>query len=476
MWLLRMPSFLPMLGIPVVLVTVPAGPGGAAPGETRDNVSAERVLPGRGEEPWKPRSFPAAGLPPCSEAQPFARGFNIETEPSRRPTQVNAVALDPMDNVLLAGQLGGRLDLGLDGGRLSPEGAPDALVVKLDPCGKILWAKAFGDAAEQGVTDVATDAAGNVVVVGYFDSAIDFGAGPLAMRGRYGDVFVTKLDRDGRVLWVKQIFAEEDGQVFGVSIAVDSAGNALLLGALEGTANLGDRVVGPGWETNFVAKLDPEGHTLWSTMLGTNPDEVPSEIEVDSADNAFVAGAVGGGRALLAFALSPGGKICWSKVFRRLGAPQEEYFIDMDVSRAGTLLLAGEGYLGRPSEPNVVGPHFIAEVEASGEIRWYTPRSEVVARIAATPLGSTFVAGTSGHCRVATPLAEDCIDLLLAELDSSGVEQRLQRFAGAAEVTALEADAQGRAVIAGRFTGTLDLEPRPLTTPGIALFVARIPR
>jgi hypothetical protein len=93
-------------------------------------------------------------------------------------------------NVLVAGRFEGTIDFG--GGPLASLGVGDVFVAKLDTDGGHLWSKRFGNASDEAAAGVATDSAGNVLVAGHFDGAIDFGGGPLNNAGG-GDVFVVKL-------------------------------------------------------------------------------------------------------------------------------------------------------------------------------------------------------------------------------------------------------------------------------------------
>jgi hypothetical protein len=67
-------------------------------------------------------------------------------------------------------------------------------VAKFTPDGKAIWARRFGDPANQGADGVATDAAGDVLVTGSMYGTVDFGTGtPLSASGSASDVFLAKL-------------------------------------------------------------------------------------------------------------------------------------------------------------------------------------------------------------------------------------------------------------------------------------------
>jgi hypothetical protein len=102
----------------------------------------------------------------------------------------SAVAVDPSDNVLVAGGFNGTVNFG--GGTLTSGGAKDVFLAKLTPEGAHIWSKGFGDADYQEAQAVATDASGDALVAGYFAGAIDFGGGTLTSAGGE-DAFVAKF-------------------------------------------------------------------------------------------------------------------------------------------------------------------------------------------------------------------------------------------------------------------------------------------
>ena len=89
----------------------------------------------------------------------------------------------------------------------------DVFVAKLDADGKHLWSKDFGDDREQRARAVAVDHLGNVVMTGFFRGEIDFGAGtPFVSAPEYrNDVFVSKLSPGGAHVWSRSYGGEIDG-------------------------------------------------------------------------------------------------------------------------------------------------------------------------------------------------------------------------------------------------------------------------
>lgn len=200
------------------------------------------------------------------------------------------VAVDSAGDALLLGEFQGAVDLG--GGPLASAGGVDVLVAKLDPAGGHVWSKRLGGAGDERGGGIAVDAQGNVFVIGTFSSTIDLGGGPLTSAGGT-ELFVAKLDPQGNHLWSRRVAG--DFAAFGVSrdhLAVDAGGNLLITGFLYGTADFGD---GPpataGGYNLFVAKLDGQGNHQWTKHFSGIHD---GAVTTDSEGNVLLTGLLWG--------------------------------------------------------------------------------------------------------------------------------------------------------------------------------------
>src|SRR5438477_225730 len=144
---------------------------------------------------------------------------------------------------------------------------------------------------------IAVDSARNAYVTGATGST-DFPiASPFqAAIGGSSDAFVTKLNATGSALVYSTYLGGSSNDV-GAGIAVDSAGNAYVTGYTASTnfptASPFQAAIG-GASDAFVTKLNATGLVLlYSTYLGGSSDDVAAGIAVDSAGNAYVAGAAG---------------------------------------------------------------------------------------------------------------------------------------------------------------------------------------
>jgi hypothetical protein len=157
-------------------------------------------------------------------------------------------------------------------------GGDDVFVTKFDPDGNLLWGRQVGTTAGEGGVDVATDRQGNVFFAG--DTTGSLG-GPLA--GVY-DSFVGKYSADGDLLWIRQLGSADADECHDVT--VDGAGNVYIGGATWG--NLG----GPnaGSSDAFVSKYDPDGNFLWTMQFGTTDTDWGNGVSADASGNVYVSG------------------------------------------------------------------------------------------------------------------------------------------------------------------------------------------
>jgi len=165
----------------------------------------------------------------------------------------------------------------------------------------------LGGAAGDSGAGIAVDSAGNAYIVGTTQS-LDFPATAGAFDGTLGnpdqspDVFVSKLDSTGSILLYATYLGGSKAD-FGRAIAVDSAGDAYVMGrthsanfpttagAFDTTANFPSPPRLPDITDVFVTKLNANGSGLvYSTYLGGIEDDGPGAIAIDATGNAYVTG------------------------------------------------------------------------------------------------------------------------------------------------------------------------------------------
>ena len=100
------------------------------------------------------------------------------------------------------------------------------------------------------------DTAGNVLMAGYFQQAVDLGSGLLTSNGGY-DIFVAKYaSTNGASMWVDHFGGT--GYDVGNGVAVDKSDNVLSTGYFQQTVNFGTELLtSAGGQDIFLIKLSP---------------------------------------------------------------------------------------------------------------------------------------------------------------------------------------------------------------------------
>lgn len=187
------------------------------------------------------------------------------------------------------------------GQALSGSNGIDYYLVKYDGMGNVLWAKGAGGLYDDYGQSVATDAAGNVFVIGFFSSdTINFGTNSLVNIGvlpNVPDIFIVKYDATGNVVWAKKT-----GGIFGdrgYGIAADASGNVFVTGSYDSQITFGSTVLNSGGSYNcmFIVKYDTGGNVLWANSANSNSSSNSFGFctSADAAGNVYVAGSCANG-------------------------------------------------------------------------------------------------------------------------------------------------------------------------------------
>lgn len=216
----------------------------------------------------------------------------------------SSCATDASGNVYLAGSSGSTVTgvIATAGSYQSASGGGggDAMLVKFNGSGVRLWATYYGGTADEGASSCATDAAGNVYMVGTSNSlnAIAtagshqsvFGGGSTGG----GDAFLVKFDSNGSRQWAT--YYGGTGEDYGNSCATDASGNVFIAGYTGSgngtsiaTAGGHQPVYGTGSDA-FLAKFDASGTRQWGTYYGGNYSELCYSCATDAVGNVYLAG------------------------------------------------------------------------------------------------------------------------------------------------------------------------------------------
>lgn len=131
------------------------------------------------------------------------------------------VAVDASGNACVSGYTDGTLP------GQSLVGGYDAYIARFDPSGNMVWARQYGSELYDHGYGVTMDAASNIYVVGDTDGAL-----PGQANAGVRDAIAVKYDSNGNMVWRRQFGSGLYDNAQGV--AVDSSGNAYVAGSTNG--------------------------------------------------------------------------------------------------------------------------------------------------------------------------------------------------------------------------------------------------
>lgn len=217
--------------------------------------------------------------------------------------QVTNVAIDASRNVLATGTFDATVDfdpsVGISNLTAGGTNLDDVFVLKLNSSGNFVWVKSFTNTTSDDVgTAIATDAAKNVYISGYYSGALDINPGApvqnIVSAGGF-DGFVAKLDSNGNYITHFSIGSTGADKVFALTLG--TAAEIHIGGSFNGTVDFDpsaatNNEVSTGGQDGFLAKYTSAGAYIWSTGLGSATSDACNDIAVDNANNVFVTGNV----------------------------------------------------------------------------------------------------------------------------------------------------------------------------------------
>jgi len=266
------------------------------------------------------------------------------------------VVVDASGNIYSTGYVTGATTFGTTL-NLTTNGYSDIYVSKSDANGNFIWAKTFGGSSADRGFDIALDASDNILITGYFNGTALFDGFTITASGSSQDLFIAKLDNSGNVIWVISEGGTDAETGFG--IATDDAGNVVVIGQYRGTTSLAgntfisktDPVTNIQSFDFFVAKYSPSGAPLWSLNGASNYDNKGLAVKVDHNNNILVSGQFSDTlsfastqinntiyNAGMVFQLSPTGSLNW---FKKLGAFQCVAY-DLEFDANNNVYVTGE--------------------------------------------------------------------------------------------------------------------------------------
>ncbi|MGV3723383.1 MAG: BTAD domain-containing putative transcriptional regulator [Actinomycetota bacterium] len=232
------------------------------------------------------------------------------------------------------------------------------------PGGRELWVARYerlpGDGDSE-PTDAVTDAAGNVYVTGFIQTAehdVDF--------------LTIKYDPSGRKLWEARYNGPGNDVDRARSIAVDALGNVYVTGDSDsGRGNGSSRLSGLDYAT---VKYGPDGKQQWASRYNgpDNGEDFPVKVAVGPAGEVYVTGSVWGRHGVVASTdyatvkYDAAGALQWARPFDQ--AQLEDRAVDLAVSPSGDVVVTGHSQHVRHIGPDT--DYVTLAYSPGGDVRW----------------------------------------------------------------------------------------------------------
>lgn len=221
-----------------------------------------------------------------------------------------------------------------------------AAVVKYRQSGEFAWSLVFEDETRVYTSDLAVDAEGNAVSVGYYEYPESTSSGAIAV----------KNDRSGNPLWTQRLTVGERTGFYGV--AIDDSLNVYASGFSSGAGSNGEVL---------VVKYGPDGDVVWrKTHDFVGYADLAGRSALDRQGYLIAAGSVfeGSWRALLA-KFTPDGETTWTRRYD-LWLDNLGELHDVQVDNANNIVVCGWGRVssGEPMRA------LTAKFSPDGETLW----------------------------------------------------------------------------------------------------------
>ena len=322
------------------------------------------------------------------------------------------------------------------------------------------WIKLLRTSDSDVAADLTTDSMGNLYVAGRTKGNLNG-----EINGGNWDAFIVKYDLLGELQWTKLLGAS--GFDVANALTTDSMGNLYVAGSTTG---------GLKGENNnrlfdaFIVKYNTAGVLQWTKLLGTNGDDLASDLTTDSSDNLYVAGVTGGSlngetnngnRGAYIVKYNTAGVLQWTKL---LGASDFEFANALTTDSMGNLYVAGSTTGSVNGEADgIYSDAFLNKYNSIGTLQWTKAVGasdwDFATALTTDSSDNLYVAGsTNGNLNGETNSGHG--DAFIAKYNTAGELQwtKLLGTNGDDEANALITDSLGNLYVAGRTDGDLNGE------------------
>ncbi|MDY6794633.1 MAG: protein kinase [Actinomycetota bacterium] len=226
----------------------------------------------------------------------------------------------------------------------SSGGENDARMIKVDSRGSQFWDRTYGGEVAYLSNSVQQTSGGGYILAGYTESS-----------DKAGDGFLIKTDVDGEELW-RQDYGGENTDRFSTAVQTSDGGYAMA-----GYTQSSDSDMRDAW----LVKTDSEGTQLWSHTYGGTKSDLASSLQQTSDGGYILAGytdSMGEGRDAWIVKTDDDGNELWS---RNYGGPESDSAKSVVQTSDGGYALAGQS-----DSYGEGGDGWLVKTDGDGEYMW----------------------------------------------------------------------------------------------------------
>lgn len=204
----------------------------------------------------------------------------------------NGLALDSSGNIYVGGRFNSNsITIGTTV-LTNPTTGGAAFLLKLDAFGNPIWNKILNGSGHDYIEAVDVDSSGNIFITGgFYSTSLNFGTTSISNTNNYKDAFIAKYNSTGNFQWVKKIGGTNDEDVRNIKL--DNNGNIYITGHFSSpNLNLGTtNLTLNSFQDIFLTKYDTNGNVLWARKGGVSGYNTSTGLTIDSNNNSYISGA-----------------------------------------------------------------------------------------------------------------------------------------------------------------------------------------
>lgn len=249
-------------------------------------------------------------------------------------------------------------------------GEKDALVIKINALGSLIWQKNFGGTDIDQISDILEMKDGRLLVAGWSYSFDE----DLRENNGGSDFWLFCLDKFGNLDWSKNYGGEEQDKAN--SICENRNGGIMMVGS---SRSFDDQDNAWGGTDCGILKLNDLFEIEWYRNFGgRGTDEGKKIVQLEDGNFLVLGFSTSdegdldynfGGRDIWVFKLSPQGKIIWQSNY---GGSENEIAYDLELTTDGGFIITGDSYShDQDVEYNYGGADiWVAKFNKEGKLEW----------------------------------------------------------------------------------------------------------